>query len=67
MTTYKWSYCLNCSVSDLFRIQDKNCFTWTKVNEVGKTNNNLELYAAEVNLTDLKQSTVEGETDKTTI
>ena len=50
---------LNRSVFDLFRIQGKNCFTWTKVNEVGKTDNNLELYTAEVNLTDLKQSTVQ--------
>ena len=51
--------CLNCSVFDLFRIQDNDCFTRIKVNEIGKTNNNLELYTAEVNLTDLKQSTVQ--------
>ena len=38
----------------------QKCFTWTKVNEIGKTNNNnLEFYTAVVNLIDLKQRTVQ--------
>ena len=38
----------------------QKCFSWTKVNEIGKTNNNnLEFYTAVVNLTDLKQRTVQ--------